>query len=60
VAVRDDCDARVRFFERQEAKITIMRTVAPPNKALQRTEQTITPFAFAKRAPLSSAAELER
>ena len=31
---------------------------APPNKALQRTEQIVTPFAHAKRVPIRSAAEL--
>jgi len=33
---------------------------APPNKSLQRTAITVTPFAFAKAAPVLSAAELRR
>jgi hypothetical protein len=30
----------------------------PPNKALQLTAEIVTPFAYAKGAPISSAAEL--
>jgi hypothetical protein len=32
----------------------------PPNTTLQRTAKSVTPFACAKAAPLSPAAELER
>jgi hypothetical protein len=32
----------------------------PPNTVLQRTVKSVTPFACAKAAPLSLAAELER
>jgi hypothetical protein len=32
----------------------------PPNTALQRTVESVTPFACAKAAPLSPAAELKR
>lgn len=36
------------------------RMAPPHNKSLQRTEQTVTRFAWAKRAPVRSAAELGR
>jgi len=35
-------------------------TEVPPNQSLQRTAITVTPFAFAKAAPVLSAAELRR
>jgi hypothetical protein len=36
----------------------IKAIAAPPNEALQLTAEIVTPFAYAKGAPISSAAEL--
>jgi uncharacterized protein len=50
-----------RIFQLTLAKIVSwMQAVSPPNTALHRTDERVTPFACAKAAPRSPAAELGR